>query len=163
LCASSGANLDATPQRNILSLYENTREKMTPAQQAARKEREATLAADATREHQLAQKKQAAAAKEAAEARQRAEAARLEAEQQEQRSARHRRRPSEAGASSAHEPVLQQRDSDDLSDELSDDDNAIPEPSLVAGRGRVHAPGGEDDAIELTIAESSQQQEHKEM
>jgi hypothetical protein len=153
----SGANLDATPQRGILSLYETTHEKLTPAQTAALKEREIALAAEVTREHEYQQRKESQLAKAAEEARQRA----LEQEDRqqrhnEQRARRHHRRRSSAGSGgggSAHEPVLQLGAAEEDEEELSDAEQE--ELEMGIGRGRVHtAHTLDDNAIELSISDN---------
>jgi hypothetical protein len=166
----SGSNLDATPQRNILSLYE-VAESPSAAQQAALKEKEAALAAEAQKQHQAQQLQAAEAARAAEEARHR-----LEAERHEQEERRHvklmrggkggghvRRRSSDKAGASANELVLNlsgdnaNEDDEELSD--AEPERSIGEFDLAQGRGRVHGAHDQPLADEEEDPESEEQVE----
>ena len=175
----SGSNFDATPQRNILSLYE-VRDNLSAAQLAAIKEREAAIAKETAQQHQVQLLKQAQAQRQREEAAQRRglqggrdadpeeERGRghLQQHAQTQRKLRAARRSSDGGSANAHELVYQLSPDDDEDDEEADSDvereisaaaAAADSVSVAAGggTGRAHLAGDHLDDVELSISDNA--------
>jgi len=175
----SGSNFDATPQRNILSLYE-VRDNLSAAQLAAIKEREAAIAKETAQQYQVQLLKQAHAQRQREEAAQRRGQGGRDADSEEsergrghlqqhaqtQRKLRAARRSSDGGSQNVHELVYQLSPDDDEDDEEADSDAereisaaaAAAESVSVAaggGAGRAHLAGDHLDDVELSISEES--------
>ena len=169
----SGSNLDATPQRNILSLYEV--DKLTPAQIAAAKQREVAIAAEAQKQHQVHMLKLEQANKQRVDEQHRREEERQQKDMREQTAQQslHQRlaqqlRPShrKSDVGSANELVLNlasaggeiddDSDSDVLELEQDASGNSGGEVEAGAGRGRVHLQGQlhdhDSEQVELSVS-----------
>lgn len=154
----SGSNFDATPQRNLLSLYELPEAPSAESQQALR-DREAAAQEDAARQAHLASIKRAAE-QAAREQRQRrlAESAVDEEQVDPHRSftrpsdRRPRRRSSDALSHHEQHVVLQLDDDDEEDD--GEEEHALHDPELGMGTGRIHLHGQlrdePDEELELT-------------
>lgn len=175
----SGSNLDATPQRNILSLYE-VRDNLSPAQLAALKEREAAIAAETAQQHQVQLLKRAQAQRQREEKEHRRGQASRDADPEEearghghlqqhaqaQRKLRAARRSSDGGSANAHELVYQLSPDDDDDDDEADSDAeremsaaaaAADSVSVAAGggAGRAHLGGDHLDDVGLSISDNA--------
>ena len=172
----SGSNFDATPQRNILQLYE-VQNSLTPAQLEAIRAREAEIAAETQKQHSVQLLKQQQAEKHREEERQR----RAEEEQQRdwnRQAAEHQRDQSAAAGKknrsnhrasdvgSANELVLNLASSggdhgDSDSDIVEHEDS---EAGVGRGQGMVHlqqqlGQDPDDDEIELSTHDLHDSQE----